>query len=782
MPGTGRYLHLVARCLVVGSVVLGATAAIESGPVSAAPPRASSARTPGSKTVTTPQTCPPLNSGNWAGSWVATGGSPSGGWSASFNLSSSLTGTVDIQGYGSGAATGTVTCDQITFGNVGGAITFSGTIDPSGLTMSGSWTAAGFSGSWSGQYGGASASDDDQDGIPDALEKDLAEKYAPTLMLEANEPNMPVNVDWALAHTGSLNFFEKCFPVNTTLVAVSPLSTQDDLLHSTTQHSTCGNDLPSIASFSPNPDDPQFGGSGSSAREAFYLPNVSTGDQKGETDPSQWETYVHSYPTSDGGIMLQYWHVFSYNDYQHRFCPLVCTDQHGSDWDAQVQVQLNAQLQPEGVWFSRHTHDSPGDFVGVGAVHWTNGTHPLVSIDSGGHGAYASPDDFCAYHQANFGFFHINPGDAPWSDNGSPAGIKQIECDADKAKPESKWTTTGGTVWDTSTGGSVTQSVPSGGSLAVALSGNVGGPIVLTGQYNPGTETCGSSCAGIPSGTSIPLNGQSFIGYSGFWGDPTQTGGVGFPPRGPVFQGFNDSSGQYTSWYNQASTGKWQPSAFLLDQCGIDGLTSPCPIGAPSVPLNVQDVAQNGGVSVSWTPPTSSPAGPVTGYLVTAVPYYTDRVPSPPASSVAQTVSGTSVTLSGLVEDCHERYVILVSAENAAGAGSATISGSFRPSGVLTPRTPPSTVVILLDGINESKPGFRMDPYSPTADNAPSYCPESWNSSSSSEGEADFNGSPKGPWEFFNKWNFADPGSSAADSSNSTPTRLGRDSYTFVHA
>lgn len=123
--------------------------------------------------------------------------------------------------------------------------------------------------------------DADGNGIPDALEQRLAEQYAPTLLFHANEPNMPVDVNWMLSHAGSLDFFEKCFPVDTRLVAVSPLTTQDQLLHTVLTHSTCGNGIPNIGSTTPNPDSQQFGGSNADTRAAFYLPNVADNNQVG---------------------------------------------------------------------------------------------------------------------------------------------------------------------------------------------------------------------------------------------------------------------------------------------------------------------------------------------------------------------------------------------------------------------------------------------------------------------------------------------------------------------
>jgi hypothetical protein len=75
-------------------------------------------------------------------------------------------------------------------------------------------------------------------------------------------------------------------------------------------------------------------------------------------------------------------------------------------------------------------------------------------------------------------------------------------------------------------------------------------------------------------------------------------------------------------------------------------------------------------------------------------------------------------------------------------------------------------VVILLDGYREAQPGFKMDPYAPTVQNPQSYCPESWNSSASTEGEADFWGTPTGPWSFFHKWNFGEVNSSGGATGN----------------
>ncbi len=203
--------------------------------------------------------------------------------------------------------------------------------------------------------------------------------------------------------------------------------------------------------------------------------------------------------------------------------------------------------------------------------------------------------------------------------------------------------------------------------------------------------------------------------------------------------------------------------------CGVGGLGA----GGVGAPQSLRVTPENGSAEVSWLPPNTG-ANLVSGYIITATPTYTDRVPSPNAGSFSTVVNSPTLSwkIPGLLEDCHQRYSISVSAENGVNVGPPAISDSFRPSGIVMPGATPPYVVVLLDGINESKPQETFDPYRPTLDGVPSYCPESWDGSSSTEAEADFAGTPKGPWEFFNKWNFADPGTDAATGSNSTPRDL----------
>jgi Fibronectin type III domain len=190
--------------------------------------------------------------------------------------------------------------------------------------------------------------------------------------------------------------------------------------------------------------------------------------------------------------------------------------------------------------------------------------------------------------------------------------------------------------------------------------------------------------------------------------------------------------------------------------------------------------AGNGKVQLTWTPGSNTTGAPITGYLVSVQPAGNDRVPAPSVPTPPQQplpASTTTATFTGLVEDCHQLYKATVTPETGLGPGAPAVSAKFRPSGRVEPGAPPY-VVILLDGIGESKAGFRMNPYDPTnPGEIPSYCPENV----SSAGKAvpnDFSHEPHGPWEFFRKWNYFDPadvanGNQPVTDSNSTPRWIG---------
>jgi hypothetical protein len=351
--------------------------------------------------------------------------------------------------------------------------------------------------------------DNDGDGIDDNLEQLLAERFAPVIYISPDERNYPVNVNWFLA-IATLEYYENrgLFHEDIHDVVTSPVGTQADLIGPPWIHGA-------LSSIEPDPE--RF-----DHDKTFALRDVADEYKVGCLNPSDWKTYVHVYPNTLGGVNIQYWNVFSYNGFG---IFALGFGNHGGDWDASIQVVLDSTLQPVEVWYSRHSHDHPGDNFPWDQVHIYNSTHPLVMIDACGHAAYKDMDDYNNY----WGWFPL--GSAYWRD--------------DPDQPIPGW----GTVWKTWTGGQVRQDP--GAYYTISPNPGVTGGLVNVGEYNPGIN----QACGLLSGQFWPLNDQVFIQYSGLWGDR----GVLFSgPRGPVFQGHDD--GKYKSWYNQGAENPANPT------------------------------------------------------------------------------------------------------------------------------------------------------------------------------------------------------------------------------
>lgn len=185
--------------------------------------------------------------------------------------------------------------------------------------------------------------DADRDGIPDALEDELAERYAPIVILDKDDWNRPASIEWLL---GRPEFREGARAVVTeSIVPVLP---------------------PTGASFRHE-------------------------TRKGSDDPEDWVTYVHVYPRVDGGISIQYWFFFPYND-----GPLFFN--HESDWE-HLTVRLDENLEPIGMDLSRHADNNPGPFFAWDAIR-REGDRPVVLSANGTHATYASLSDLAWFEKA----------------------------------------------------------------------------------------------------------------------------------------------------------------------------------------------------------------------------------------------------------------------------------------------------------------------------------------------------------------------------------------------
>jgi hypothetical protein len=179
------------------------------------------------------------------------------------------------------------------------------------------------------------ASDRDGDGLRDAEENELARRFAPIVILHRQDVHRPASLPWLVARTDPFALLRR--------------------------------------------------DSHSAGLLARRVPPTSPAMQRrlraGSQDPSQWATYVHVYPRAGGGINVQYWFFYPYND-----GPLFFDHEH--DWE-HVTVRLTDDREPVSADFAQHANDRPGVSYPWSAL-TREGEHPLVFSALGTHASYAS--------------------------------------------------------------------------------------------------------------------------------------------------------------------------------------------------------------------------------------------------------------------------------------------------------------------------------------------------------------------------------------------------------
>jgi hypothetical protein len=174
--------------------------------------------------------------------------------------------------------------------------------------------------------------DSDRDGLPDALEEALAARYAPAVVLAPGESKRPASTRWLLSR-----------------IAPPGMSPQ------AIGHALLAGEL-------------RLGGA-----------DFSNEVRAGSGDPRDWVTYVHVYPRVDGGINVQYWFFYPYNE-----APLFFD--HEGDWE-HITVDLSSSGIPRAVYFSEHGNNNPGVYRSWNQVRKV-GDHPLVLSARGTHASY----------------------------------------------------------------------------------------------------------------------------------------------------------------------------------------------------------------------------------------------------------------------------------------------------------------------------------------------------------------------------------------------------------
>lgn len=179
--------------------------------------------------------------------------------------------------------------------------------------------------------------DEDGDGLADEEEQALAERFAPIVLLDAEDANRPASIPWLLERVAFRH--EPGTRTHGARVAPAP---------------------------SPPP---------------FELPDSA---RAGGGRAEDWTVYVHVYPRADGGINVQYWFYYPYNDGPLFF-------DHDSDWE-HVTVRLDRARVPLGAYLARHEDDHPGPFWDWARLR-KEGEHPIVLSARGTHATYADRSD-----------------------------------------------------------------------------------------------------------------------------------------------------------------------------------------------------------------------------------------------------------------------------------------------------------------------------------------------------------------------------------------------------
>ncbi|MBI3074115.1 MAG: hypothetical protein HYY84_18555 [Deltaproteobacteria bacterium] len=207
--------------------------------------------------------------------------------------------------------------------------------------------------------------DRDGDGADDVLEDWLAYRFAPIVYHGDDESNWPVNVDWLLSRTKLRFYDDECDP-DLHRTSVDRPSQLDLLLYRVTE--SCG-DNSDVAS----------GETRSVCKQrTYYLQDVAESARAGTMTVSQWKTYVHSYLNVNGGITIQYWRVYAYND---------AGNNHGGDWEG-IQVHLDNRLEVRYLGYLGHT----GIETRIPTDAAWEGEHPKVWVEGGGHASKYSTD------------------------------------------------------------------------------------------------------------------------------------------------------------------------------------------------------------------------------------------------------------------------------------------------------------------------------------------------------------------------------------------------------
>ena len=194
--------------------------------------------------------------------------------------------------------------------------------------------------------------DYDQDGIDDQYEAQLLDTYAPVVLLHPSENRLPANVNWYLQR-GWLRFHHGGGCGDCDIIPgpghPEPHPNQSSLIQQ-------GHPKKHPLLYWPPWDACEhynhweYSDLDYDSGQCFFV-QVSNDSHYGASNSNDWKVYGHVYPNNFGGINVQYWFFYSFNEgpfYQH----------HEGDWEC-VIVQLNDDASVSSV-MGMHPGQSPG--------------------------------------------------------------------------------------------------------------------------------------------------------------------------------------------------------------------------------------------------------------------------------------------------------------------------------------------------------------------------------------------------------------------------------------
>ena len=214
--------------------------------------------------------------------------------------------------------------------------------------------------------------DADADGLDDGVENCALNDHAPVAYLPLGlDWTRPANVDWYLQRSALRFHHNNCS--DDQIVALAGL-TQTRLVNQYHRRKH------GVASLHPCSHYGDLIGSGSSSsydddQHYFLQPNDAT--HAGSANPADWIVYGHVYPNDIGGMNVQYWFFYAYNDN-------IASFNHEGDWES-ITVRLDPRGNPSGVYVCAHAHcELRSDIT------WHTRRHPTVWVADGSHASYST--------------------------------------------------------------------------------------------------------------------------------------------------------------------------------------------------------------------------------------------------------------------------------------------------------------------------------------------------------------------------------------------------------